>query len=483
MWERFSYYGMRALLVLYLIDHFGFADQQAYAIYGSYTALVYITPLIGGYVADRWLGHRKAVLCGALLLAVGHFLLAFEDNTGRYGLGLTAFYLALSFIVVGAGFLKANVSTLVGLLYDRADLRRDSGFTIFYMGINLGAALGPIVAGWLGETYGWRYGFGAAGVGMLFGVVVLVRGTPAFMGHGEAPHPARLKIRTLGISQEWLIYVGGLAAVLVAWKLLQNDSLVRYLLYTAGIALVAHLLWTACAKLESVDRERLLAALALMILSVLFWALYEQAGSSLNMFTERRVDRALFGVNVPASVFQSLNSIYIILLAPLFAIMWTSLARRGREPSVPIKFGLAMIQLGAGFLVLVAGALGAGRAPTPVLYIFLIYLLHTTSELCLSPVGLSAMTRLSIPSMVGLVMGAWMFAVATGSFLAGLIASATGSGQAGPKRVIEVYSVVGWVAISVGLLILVAAAPLKRLMHVENSSEPRRLRAGSGATS
>ncbi|MDQ3245372.1 MAG: peptide MFS transporter [Pseudomonadota bacterium] len=469
MWERFSYYGMRALLIFYLTQHWLFSDERSSIIYGAYTALVYITPVIGGYIADRYLGQRKAVLFGAVLLTFGHFLMAFEGDGGQDSAALNVFWLALSFIIVGSGFLKANISVIVGQLYPRTDVRRDGAYTIFYMGINLGAAIGTLVAGYLGQTYGWAYGFGAAGVGMLLGLIVFIIGKPALLGRGEPRDPARLQSRSFGIKFEWFLYLVGFIAVAIVWGLIQYQELVGSLLGIAGAILVAYVLYTAVAKLPRDDRDRIFAAMFLILGSILFWALFEQAGSSLNLFTDRHVDRA----GVPASIFQSINPIYIILLGPLFAWMWTSLGRRGLEPSAPAKFGLGVIQLGAGFLVLVAGAnaVGLGEA-TPVIFIFLIYLLHTTGELCLSPVGLSAMNRLAPAHMASLIMGTWFFASATGNFAAGLIAAATGAEEAGAETagketVLEVYSTIGWIAVAVGVGMVVISPLIKRLMHLD----------------
>ncbi|HZF93516.1 MAG TPA: peptide MFS transporter [Allosphingosinicella sp.] len=469
MWERFSYYGMRALLIFYLTQHWLFSDERSGVIYGAYTALVYITPVLGGYLADRYIGQRKAVLYGAVLLTFGHFLMGFEGSGGQDSSSINLFWLALSFIIVGSGFLKANISVIVGQLYPRTDVRRDGAYTIFYMGINLGAALGSLLCGYLGQTYGWSYGFGAAGVGMLLGLVVFVLGKPLLMGRGEPRDPARLKTSVMGLPFEWLIYLVGFAAVIGIWQLIQYQDAVGWLLMVAGIILVGYVLFTAVTKLPREDRDRIFAAMFLILGSILFWALFEQAGSSLNLFTDRHVDRA----GVPASMFQSINAIYIVLLAPLFALLWTKLGRAGREPSAPAKFGLAMLQLGLGFLVLVWGSQAAGVDNlTPVLFIFLIYLLHTTGELCLSPVGLSAMNRLAPAHMASLIMGTWFFASATGNFAAGLIAAATGaesaSGEsAGKETVLDVYSTVGWVAIGFGVAVLVVSPLVKKLMHLD----------------
>ncbi len=469
MWERFSYYGMRALLVLYLTQHFLFAEEKAYIIYGAYTSLVYITPAIGGWLADNFLGQRKAVFYGAVLLTFGHILMAFEGDGGQNQYYLNFFYLALSFIIVGSGFLKANISSIVGALYSRDDKRKDPAFTIFYMGINLGAALGAIIAGYLGERIGWKYGFGAAGIGMVLGLIVFVAGKPLLMGRGESSFPQRLKATHAGITTEWLIYIGGVLAVFAVWQLIQYQAVVGWLLGICGLLLATYVIVVSAVTLKSQDRDRIFVAMFLMGASILFWALFEQAGSSLNLFTDKRVDRRIFGFDVPASTFQSINAIYIVLLAPVFAWLWTFLAKRGLEPSTPAKFGLAMIQLGAGFLVLVAGAVAAGGNLTPVMFIFLIYLLHTTGELCLSPVGLSAMTKLALPHMVGLIMGTWFFASALGNFTAGLIARATGGGEElGVDQVTGVYTTVGWIAVTVGVVVIVISPFFKKLMHLES---------------
>ena len=469
MWERFSYYGMRALLIFYLTKHWLFSDEKSGVIYGAYTALVYITPVLGGYLADRYLGQRKAVTYGAVLLTFGHFLMGFEGSGGQDAASLNIFWLALAFIIVGSGFLKANISVIVGQLYPRTDVRRDGAYTIFYMGINLGAALGALLCGYLGETFGWSYGFGAAGVGMLLGLIVFIVFKPLLLGRGEPLNPEALNKTVLGIKLEWLLYLVGLVAVVVCWWLVQNQAVVGSLLGAAGAILVVYVLWTAVRKLEPHDRDRIFAAMFLIIGSILFWALFEQAGSSLNLFTDRHVDRS----GVPASVFQSLNAIYIVLLAPLFAWLWTTLGRKGLEPSAPAKFGLGIVQLGIGFLVLVAGSAAAGDSMVPVLFIFLIYLFHTTGELCLSPVGLSAMNRLAPAHLASLIMGTWFFASATGNFAAGLISAATGSEAAsgegaGREVVMAVYSQIGWIAIGVGIAVVVISPLIKKLMHLDS---------------
>ena len=463
MWERFSYYGMRALLIFYLVQHWLFSKSEASIIYGAYTALVYITPVVGGYLADRYIGQRKAVLFGAVLLTFGHFFMAFEGSGGQDDPMINVFWLALALIIVGSGFLKANISVIVGQLYSRTDIRRDPAYTIFYMGINVGAATASIICGYLGQTYGWEYGFGLAGFGMLLGLVFFVLGKPLLLGRGEPKDPAKI-----AGAKEWGIYGLGLAMVALCWTAIQYQALVGYVLGAFGGGLVLYVLFTAVTKLPAEERNRIFAAMFLILTSIVFWALFEQAGSSLNLFTDEYVDTQ--GVN--ASMFQSINAIYIVLLAPLFAMVWQGLGRRGAEPSAPLKFGMAVVQVGLGFLVLVWGATSVGiDVPTPVLFIFLIYLLHTTGELCLSPVGLSAMNRLAPAHMASLIMGTWFFASATGNFAAGLIAAATGAEgldeAAGKQVVLDVYSTVGWYAVAIGVGVMVISPLIKKLMHLD----------------
>ena len=458
MWERFSFYGMRGILVFYLTKHWLFGDSDSQGIYASYLALVYITPVLGGYLADRYIGQRKAVLFGGTLLAIGHSLMAVEGTGGQNDATINVFWAALAFIVVGSGFLKANISVLVGQLYSLTDVRRDGAYTIFYMGINVGAALGGILAGYLGETIGWSYGFGLAGIGMIAGLIVFVLGKPALRGNGEAP-------RALARNQEMLLYGVGIASVGVIWALIQYRDVIEVLLWVSGVALLGYVAWQAM-KLEKHARDRIFAILFLISLNPIFWALFEQAGGSMNLYTDRFVDRA----GVPASIFQSINPIYIILLAPLFAALWVSLGKRMREPSAPAKFGLALLQVGLANLILVWGAQSVGMAAmTPVIFVFLYYLLATTGELCLSPVGLSAMNRLAPRFMASLIMGAWFYMTAVGNFLAGKIGEATGGheGEMTKQGFLEIYSMFGWVTIAVAVAVLLVSPLIRRLMHLD----------------
>ena len=458
MWERFSYYGMRALLIFYLTKHWLFEDGKANLIYGAYTSLVYITPVLGGYLADRYLGQRKAVVFGGVMLAIGHGLMAVEGTGGQADATINIFWAALAFIIVGSGFLKANISVIVGQLYPRTDIRRDGAYTIFYVGINVGAAIGTILVGYLGEVYGWGYGFGLAGIGMLLGLIVFVLFKPLLLGRGEPPQP-------LARNREFSLYGIGVAAVAVIWALIQYQDVIQNLLIFSGLGLLGYVLYESL-KLEPHARDRMFAILFLIALNPVFWGLFEQAGGSLNLYTDRFVDRG----GVPASLFQSINAIFIVLLGPVFAGLWVWLGRRGWEPSAPAKFGLALAQVGFSFLVFVWGAESVGLAAlTPVIFVFLIYLFQTTGELCLSPVGLSAMNRLAPKFLASLIMGAWFYMTAVGNFVAGKIGEATGgeSGEMTKEGTLAVYETIGWWTIGIAVAVLLVSPLVKRLMHLD----------------
>jgi POT family proton-dependent oligopeptide transporter len=467
MWERFSYYGMRALLILYLTKHWEFSDAASYLIYGAYTSLVYIMPVFGGMLADQILGSKKAVTYGAILLVLGHTGMAIESNQ-------QIFYLSLALIVSGVGFLKPNISTMVGSLYKEGDPRRDSGFTIFYMGINIGAFSASLLCGYLGETYGWAYGFGAAGIGMLLGLIIFLWGQKYLQGLAEPPSEKYKEI-SMGISYENWAYISGIFMVLCSWFLVQNQELVGTLLGGFGAICIAIWLLYALLKCTPEERDRLIVVGILILFSLIFWALFEQAGSSLNILTDRGVDRTLFGWTVPASMFQSLNAGFIFTLAPFFAMLWIALAKRGMEPSTPLKFSIGIMFVGLGFLVLVYGMQSSVGIQTGVIWIVLIYLLHTIGELCLSPVGLSSVTKLSPQRIVGMMMGMWFCASAAGNYVAGLIARATSSegakvagetfSLAQKEAFMDVYTNVGLIAIGCGLVLAILTPILKRLMH------------------
>ena len=471
MWERFSYYGMRALLILYLTKWWLFDDGKSNLIYGAYTSLVYITPVLGGWLADRYLGQRKAVLFGGILLAFGHLLMAVEGQGGvvdplvkQADPAINVFWLALSFIIVGSGFLKANISVIVGQLYRLTDIRRDGAYTIFYMGVNVGSALGTILVGYLGETVGWAYGFGLAGIGMVAGLIIFVIGRPALRGRGEPPDPVRLKARPMGVSVEAVLYAVGFAAVVAIWLLIQYQNVIGTLLLVSGVVLLVYVLVEAFRH-DRETRDRLLVVLFLILLEPVFWGIYEQSGGSFNLFTDRFVDRG----GVPTSLFQSINPIYIVALGPLFAWLWTALGKRGLEPSTPAKFGLGLVQVGLSFLVLVWGAEMMGGLKVAAILVFLLYLLQTTGELCLSPVGLSAMNRLAPRYMASLIMGAWFFATAGGEFVAGKIGEAIGGegGEMTKEASLAMYDKIGWLGVGLGIAVLVVAPFVKRLMHLD----------------
>jgi len=465
MWERFSYYGMRALLILYLTKFWLYGDGKANLIYGAYTSLVYITPVLGGYLADRYLGQRKAVFFGGVLLALGHGFMAVEGMHGvtdaavkQADPAINVFWMALALIIVGSGFLKANISVIVGQLYRLTDTRRDGAYTIFYMGVNTGAALGTILVGYLGETVGWSYGFGLAGIGMVIGLIIFVLGKPALKGKGEAPVP-------LTRNREYALYGVGVASVAVIWALVQYQNVIGGLLAVAGVAMLLYTLYEAL-KLPKEPRERMFAILFLIALNPIFWGLFEQAGGSLSLYTEKFVDRS----GVPTSLFQSINPIYIVLLGPIFAVLWTRLGKKGLEPSAPAKFALALAQVGLGFLVFVIGAKSVGpNVATPVLFVFLIYFLHTTGELCLSPVGLSAMNRLAPTTLASFIMGAWFYMTAVGNFVAGKIGEATGgeSGEMTQSATLDIYWTIGLWTIGVSAVVLLLSPIVKKWMHLD----------------
>ncbi len=591
MWERFSYYGMRALLVFYMTKGFlGYNDDRAYDVYGAYTSLVYATPFLGGMLADRLLGARKAVVLGGLLMAAGHLVMTVENTN--------AFFLALALLITGNGFFKPNISTIVGGLYADGSHKRDSGFTLFYMGINLGAAMAPLLCGYIGETYGWHYGFGLATIGMLtglaifvapkgvaqalivtgaiagtvvmfwtqlgdmlllsvnapVGIALLIAGIVAVMALNRGPIPqeagappdaVRLAAPFVGpISREMAVYLGAFVAVPVFAMVVQNAKVSTWALSVFGVWALGYLLMEAFRGTR-IERDRLLFALIMMFFSMLFWAFFELAGSAINNFTDRNIDRVmdvsqvsaadvgktvqvaptqnllgyhvngavvnlgkldelskagapvsvtltaqhvgmgLDGSEVKASVFQAANPIFILLFGLGFSAMWSWLGSRGWEPNTPIKFAFGLLQLAAGFGVLWWGAQGANSVGlVGVHWLLLAYLLHTTGELCLSPVGLSMVTRMSPARIVSMVMGAWFLATAFSQQLSSVIAKFTsvgGEGAAGGTALIPppietvavyggVFGQVGLFAAASGLVLLIASPLLAKMMHEDGTT-------------
>ncbi len=484
LWERFSFYGMKYLLLLYLTKYHLFSDTNGLEVLGGYAAMVYAMPVIGGLLADRYLGMRKAVIFGGMLLVLGHLGMAFEGEQARTVNGtvlrdegaLQVFYFSLALIVIGVGFLKPNISTIVGKLYGENDPRRDSGFTIFYMGINLGAFTATLLCGYLGETYGWSYGFGAAGIGMLIGLATFINGQKHLHGHAEPSDPELLRERSaLGLSREMTIYLGALCGVVVAWQMLQFHGAVGIALNSLSVAVLAGLAWFITTRCNAVERSRMLVLIILTMSTVVFWALFEQSAASMTLFADRVMDRQVLGVNFTAAQFGALNSFFIFLFAPVFAWLWTVLGRRGMEPNTPVKFALGIAQAGLGFGALVIGASMPDEAGLVSAYwMILAYLLHTTGELCLSPVGLSAVTKLAVPSVVGVMMGAWFLATAYSEFvavqLAKLAAIETVDGAVTDIGTAlasynELFTSLLWVGLGFAALLLLASPILKKMMH------------------
>ena len=589
MWERFSYYGMRGILIFYLTQHFMFSDEFSGNQYGSYTSLVYLIPLIGGLMADRYLGTRKAIAFGALVLVAGHFTMAYEvapaqqtltyagqtyevqvegraDDSvvrimvdgqayafgpaagggiqlegvpagaslpptlpaGTYNIettrdimGINVLYLALSLIIMGVGFLKPNISTIVGQLYPHGDPRRDSGFTLYYYGINLGAFWASILCGYLGQTVGWWAGFGLAGVGMLLGFIVFVLGKPLLQGHGEPPHPEKLREPVFGkLSREHVIYILGVLGVGAVWFLVQRNDLVGQALTIStfiSLAAIVYIIAVVCKGWT--ERKHMLLAFILIFGAVIFFTLFEQAGTSLNLFADRHVDlnltsaatqMSLFGYDfvlatrdqlaaagtppgiwidtgITAAQTQSFNAGFILILAPIFAAMWAWLAKRGKDPNPTFKFGLALIQIGLGFLVVVYGMpLVDSSWHMPLFLLGLLYFLHTTGELCLSPVGLSEITKLSPASVVSFMMAVWFLSSSIAQYVGGIIAGWAGTetvgGQVLDARValessVKIFEMLAWWGIAAGGAYLVLSLFVRtwgesaNLPRVQTSSE------------
>ncbi|MFZ5471175.1 MAG: peptide MFS transporter [Myxococcota bacterium] len=422
MWERMSYYGMRALLVLYMVDKsrggFGWDEKWALQIYGLYTGLVYLTPLAGGFIADRFLGQRNSVVIGGTLMMIGHFLMAVP--------GVVAFYAALAFLIAGNGMFKPNISTMVGGLYDQGDPRRDGAFTIFYMGINLGAFFSPLICGTLGEKLGWHWGFGSAGVGMGLGLIAFLVGHKRLLGD-------------VGLSP------------------VKKDT-----------AKAAH---TPAAPLTRQELERIAVIIILSIFVVFFWAAFEQAGGLMNLYTDQKVDRVVLGWEVPTTWFQSVNPALIFILAPLFSMLWTGLGRRQKDPPTAVKMAFGLLLLSFGFvLMLGATQQSSTEGKAALTWVVGAYFFHTLGELCLSPIGLSMVTKLAPQRMASLMMGVWFLSSAVANYLAGWI-----GGFSKTLGEFQLFgAIVGATAVA-GVLLLVVSKPLRRMTHGadENNLQPK----------
>jgi POT family proton-dependent oligopeptide transporter len=430
MWERFSYYGMRALLMLFMTTSLTVANpglgmeiDQAAAIYGLYTSMVYLLALPGGWVADMIWGQKRAVFVGGCIIAAGHFSLAVPSNL--------TFYLGLILIVIGTGLLKPNVSTIVGDLYPEGGARRDAGFSIFYMGINVGASVGPIICGFLGEGFNWHWGFSAAGFGMVAGLIQYRLGAKYLAGAGELKtgepievirRRARnfyLSFAAVGALFVLMVFLGTAGVLNITLK-----GVAQVLGYSIVVLAILYFVYLLVAGgYDSIHKKRLLVIFWLFLLAALFWSGFEQAGSSMNLFARDLTDREYFGWEMPASWLQFINPIFIIIFAPIFGWVWTSLARRNANPSIPMKFALGLLGLAAGFFVLAWGAANAtGENRVPAAWLVVTYFLHTVGELALSPVGLSSITKLAPRDRVGQMMGVWFVGAALGNLFAGLMA-------------------------------------------------------------
>ena len=481
MWERFSFYGMKALLIFYLTKYHLFSDDSGNLLIGSYAALVYAVPVIGGFIADKYLGFRKAIVFGGIMLVLGHLGMAYEGNaatqsiTGeitRDNLALQIFYFSLALIILGVGFLKANISSLVGELYDAGDKRRDSGFTLFYMGINLGSFLATILCVWLGEAYGWSYGFGAAGIGMFLGLITFISGKKLLMGKGESNNFAFLEKKTLGLKNEWLIYILSILSTVLFWQMVQNHDAVSMALQVAGAISFVYIVYYAITQLDGKAREQLIALTILIVFTIVFWALFEQAYTSMNLFADRILDRHIFGFELSAGQFLSFNALFIILLAPVFAWLWVKLGKY--NPNTAVKFSLALALVGLGFGALVMGINVSGAGKVAAVWLILAYFLHTCGELSLSPVGLSAVTKLSPAKIVGFMMGVWFLATASSEFIASVLANIasvdTSNGLAPDLNIakqsyLKLFEYLFYTGLGFGALLLIISPLIKKLMH------------------
>jgi POT family proton-dependent oligopeptide transporter len=467
MWERFSYYGMRALLILFMTaatvgenPGMGLDVATAAAIYGLYTSLVYILALPGGWVADNLWGQRKAVFVGGCIIAAGHFTMAIHSDV--------TFFMGLILIIMGTGLLKPNVSTVVGELYPEGGARRDAGFSIFYMGINLGAFLGPLVTGFLGEGYNWHWGFGAAGVGMVLGLIQYKlgeqhMGEAGLLRTDDSPEELARKSRTF-----FGAFFGVLAAIALFGYLVSNGTIpltltqvAQYLGYSVLILVAGYFvyLWTMGGH-TSEENKRLGVIFWLFLLIAVFWSGFEQAGTSLNLFAQDLTNRNVGGWEMPASFLQSVNPIFIILLAPVFGSMWVWLEKRNADPSIPVKAGLGLVGLAMGFFVLSWGAANATPDnPVSPAWLIVTYFLHTSGELAISPVGLSAITKLSPVNRVGQMMGIWFVGAALGNLFAGLVAGTLES-----MAPFLLFRTVAMIVGGVGLVALLVSPGVKKLM-------------------
>ena len=416
MWERFSFYGMKALLLAYMVTQLKFDEPKGYAILGSYTALVYTMPMFGGLMADRFLGYRRSIIFGGTLMAIGHFVLALPNEW--------SFFYGMAFIICGNGFFKPNISSLVGTLYAKNDPNKDSGFSLFYIGINTGAALGGLLCGYVGQKLNWHYGFGLAGIFMILGLLIFYVGKKTLDQKGLPPQPGSLftPIFFGFITTEVIIYGGTLLIVPLVVTLFNTYQLMDYIMFSLGLISLTYIIYIAL-RMDSVSRFKLFAALIMIIFSIMFWAFYEQNSGSLNLFAIRNVDMKFLGLHLPPlSVNNFLPPAWVIILSFLFAELWPWLNKKGKEPSTPLKFAISFILMALGFYVFWFGCQSSEISGLIPLWCFVAgYFFIISGELCISPIGLSMITKLSPAKIVSLIMGLWFFATAIGEFLASKI--------------------------------------------------------------
>ena len=419
LWERFSFYGMRALLILYMTKHLLYDDDMSFGVYAAYGSLVYATPLIGGLLADRIIGYRKAIILGGVFMAIGHFLLAIDHPVFFYG--------ALAIIIVGNGFFKPNISSLLGSLYEQEDAKRDAGFTIFYMGINIGGWAAPLLCAWLANSYGWHYGFGLAGIGMMAGLFFFYRGQArgVFEDKGLVSNTDKYEKKFVGVATgKWIIVLSLIFVPLIALMVRFNEY-EHYLIWLVSLGVLGFLIYIF-STVGQIEKGRLIVVIYFTALATLFWAIFEQAGSSLTLFADRNVDLVGFS----AAQTNSFNSGFIILLAVPFSWLWSYLSKIKHNPSSPLKFGIGLILLGLGFLVFAISARSANDlAQTSMFYLVAGYFIYTVGEMFLSPIGLSKMTQLSPIKYAAFIMGVWFLSNFYGHFFAGKIAKFTSTGN------------------------------------------------------
>ncbi|AIL12470.1 hypothetical protein IM40_01310 [Candidatus Paracaedimonas acanthamoebae] len=420
LWERFSFYGMRALLILYMTYELLFQDTKAYNVYGIYTALVYAAPVMGGYLADNYLGNRKAIYLGGIIIMLGHFCLALPFKE-------SLFY-GLAFIIVGTGFFKANITSLLGQFYEKGDARRDAGFTLFYMGINLGACLAPLACGYIGKTLGWHYGFGMAGVGMLLGMFVLLKSVRILDSKGNPPSKTNLNQSLgFGLTPYRLIVIGSFISIALFSLCLHFHHVMGHFLNIFGIITLIWVLSIAY-RCNYEERKAILTLLIMLLFFMIFFAGFEQAGSSISLFTARHINRYIFGWEIPAPWFQSIPPFFVITMAPIISAIWVKLGKRKLEPLPPTKFGLGLLQGGIGFACLMIGIKTADtQGMASAIWLIFAYFFHALGELSLSPVGLSMVTKLSPPRFVSFLMGILFLSASFGNYLAALFARIFGA--------------------------------------------------------